>query len=187
MCGHLRGYRLLISEVRPRGTGAGTDDFIEIYNPLAVAVVLPNDIEILVRSDAQASYVTRWASGGQTIPAHGHYLIAGGGYVGAATPNFALSSGTGLVPDKGSVVLKRGAGVIDAVCWGCGAFSFDATYTCEGTPINFPGCTSNNSDRSLERKPGAALGNGSDTNDNSADFAVATPSSPQNLTSPTAP
>ena len=47
----------------------------------------------------------------------------------------------------------------------------------EGTPLT-PLTT--NVDRGYERKPGGASGNGQDTDDNSADFAVVTPNNPQN-------
>jgi len=183
VCGE---YQLLISEARSRGPGAGTDDFIEIYNPLSVDVVLPTDLEIATRSDSSATYSIKWSGNGETLPSHGHYLIAGGGFAGTA--DLKLPAGTGLVSDKVSIVLRRNALVLDALCYYCGATNpFTAGYNCEGTPVNLVGCTSNNADRSLERLPGGAAGNATDTGNNTSDFQLAIPAAPQNLGSPPAP
>ncbi len=183
-------YQLLISEARPRGPGAGTDDFIEIYNPLNVPVTIPADLELATRSDSAGSYSVKWnamADGGAglTLPARGHFLVAGSGYTGAAMPNFLDSAG--LVTDKASIVLRRGATVLDALCFYCGTNPFVSGYTCEGTPISFSGCSSNNTDRSLERLPGGSAGNATDSGDNTADFQISTPANPQNLASSPTP
>lgn len=178
-------YQLLVSELRSRGPGGGSDDFVELYNPLDVDVTLGADIEIAARSDGAAAYSPRWTAAGQIVPAHGHVLVAGPAYSAATIPDDALSSG---IADKVSVVVRRAGTVLDAVCLYCGATDpFDATYDCEGAAFVLVGCTSNNSDRSLERKPGGALGSGTDTGDSATDFQITTPADPQNLSSPPAP
>jgi hypothetical protein len=81
-------------------------------------------------------------------------------------------------------VLENNGVPVDALCEYCGTNPFDATYTCEGTPLENPGCTSSNVDRSIERKPGGALGNCIDTQVSADDFQQIDPSNPQNLASP---
>jgi hypothetical protein len=90
------------------------------------------------------------------------------------------------ITDQASVVLRREASPIDAVCFYCGTNPFDGTYTCEGSPFVKTSCSSN-LDRSLERKPGGAGGNATDTGDSANDFQVIEPSNPQNLASPATP
>ena len=87
------------------------------------------------------------------------------------------------ITDRASVVLENNAVTVDAVCSYCGADPFDGSYTCEGTPMENPGCTSN-VDRSIERKPGDPFGNCIDTGSNAVDFWQISPSNPQNLASP---
>jgi len=181
-------YTLLISETRPRGPGGGSDDFVELYNPLAVAVTMTDELNIATRSDAAGSYTVRWQpSAGQTIvvPAHGHFLVVGSAYSGTVAKDADLSSG---ISDKASIVLERGGTVIDAVCIYCGAVNpFGAGYSCEGSPFVLTGCTSNNADRGLERKPGAAAGNAQDSGDSATDFQIIVPALPQDLASAPTP
>ncbi len=181
-------YQLLLSELWPRGPGGGNDDFVEIYNPLNVPVTLPSGsalqkLEIATRADGAGSYSVKWTAAGQTIVAHGHLLIVGSAYSRAAPGDASFTTG---FPDEVSVLLRRGTTALDAACIYVGTNTFDATYACEGTPFLYVGA-SNNTDRSIERDPGGAAGNGSDTNDNTADFTLITPAAPQNLQSAPTP
>ncbi len=181
-------YQLLISEGRFHGPGGGTDDFVEIYNAAAERAILSTDITIATKTLGGAAFSTKWTGSGQTLPPHGHYLAAGNGYTGATMPDSKNSVAMGgLVADKASAVVRRGMSPLDTLCITCGTGSFDATYFCEGTPINLVGCTSSATDRSMERRPGGALGNGTDTNDNTADFTLISPPNPQSLASAPTP
>ena len=186
VCGE---YQLLISEARARGPSAGTDDFIEIYNPLNVAVVMPPmnaaaPMQIATRSDSNATYNVKITFDGETIGPHRHFLLAGSGYSGSAAPD--EQAGGGLISEKTSIVLRRGATTIDAFCMYYGGDPFDGSYTCEGTHFVYSSGTSN-ADRSFERLPGGAAGNQTDTNNNNVDFLAVQPSNPQSLASPAAP
>lgn len=186
ICGE---YQLVISELRARGPGAGTDDFIEIYNPLNIDVVTPLSsaaapLQIVSRSDAAGTYTVKHTFNGETIGAHRHFLLAGSGYTGSATPD--VQAGAGLITDKVSVALRRGAFDVDAVCIYFSVDPFDATYSCEFAPFVYSNGSAN-IDRSFERLPGGALGNGTDTNNNTVDFVAVQPSNPQNLASPATP
>ena len=171
---------LLLSELRLRGPAGGNDDFVELYNPGNAGVTLTNQWLIKSRSDAASSYTTRFTGAGQVVPPRAHFLIVGSAYSGAVAGDANLLSG---ITDKASVVLENAGGTVDAVCSYCGANPFNGTYTCEGTPMENPGCTSN-VDRSIERKPGGPLGNCIDTGVSLDDFQQITPSTPQDLASP---
>jgi hypothetical protein len=190
---------LLISEVRSRGPGGAADEFIELYNPSSVAITT-NATWRLVTRDAPGSANcgsntnrALWVGSGETIPSHGHLLIGGSGYSGSTTGDTEM---TDFFSDGASVFLEHEADVVvDAVCFYFNQASQDnltlcsTEYHCEGAPIMNPhdNTTGTNSDASLERKPGAAGGNATDTGVSSADFASISPSSPQNLASPATP
>ena len=183
---------LLISEVQTRGSAGANDEFVEIYNPMSIAVTFDSMWKLESRSSAAATYGGRFTGSGQSIPAHGHLLIVGSAYDNATAADGNLTSS---ITDAGSLRLLHGAATVDAVCFYFDNTTFaalDATYTCEGTPvINLPhnnnSSAASNADASIERKPGGALGNGVDTNVNAADFTGNTPSNPQDLASTPVP
>jgi len=181
---------VVISEVRSRGAGGASDEFIELYNASATPVVLDSTWAINGRSTTAPSYTVRYAGGdGGVIPAYGHYLIAGSAYTQAPTPDALLVIG---LTDATSLTLTQNGTTIDAVC-----YAFDATttatlqmtgFTCSGTPVsNAPhdntSSVTSNVDVSVERKPGGTAGNCTNTGDNSADFTTQTPATPLNASS----
>ncbi len=137
----------------------------------------------MTRAEGSASYSVKWTANGQTIPAHGHLLLAGSAYSRPTPPDDPLLRG---FPDEISLVLRRGTTTLDAVCINVGTDNFDGTFICEGTPFTYVG-SANNTDRSIERKPGGAAGNTVDTGSTTDDFQMITPSAPQNLASPVTP
>jgi predicted extracellular nuclease len=158
---------LLMSEVVTGGTSA-SDEFIEIYNAADVAIDL-GGLE-LVYVTSTGSTVTKkqsWTS--LSVPSHRHLLVANSSGRWATGAD-GLYSG-GLSATGGSVVLRTTAGaVVDSLSWGDASSTF-----VEGSPGVSPPASS-----SLERKPGGAAGNATDSNTNSADstwtmvgFAVA--------------
>ncbi|HSN97192.1 MAG TPA: hypothetical protein VLS89_02805 [Candidatus Nanopelagicales bacterium] len=191
---------LLISEIRTRGLAGAGDEFIELYNPGNAPVTVTGDWTLEVRGVAQGNckntlYIARWNGNGETISAHGHLLIAANGYTQDPAADVVITGG-GFLPDAGSVRLLRNADVADAICFHFNqqtqdtlADCPDQPFTCEGTPVQNPhnGSDATNTDESLERGPGGAAGNATDTDDNSADFAVITPAAPQSTASPATP
>jgi hypothetical protein len=185
------GTHLVISEVKSRGAGGGSDEFVELYNPTATDMVLDAGWTIEIRSSTSASYSVKAFGSGVTIPSHHHYLLGGSAYVGPPTADFNQLPG---IKDAASVVLRHSGSVIDAVCFSYNQTSHDAIvngtgYICEGAlvsnlPHNDASGAASNSDVGIERKPGGTAGNCVDTGDSASDFNSDVASSPQNLASP---
>jgi hypothetical protein len=167
---------LVISEVMSGGASA-SDEFVELYNPVAAPLVL-DGLE-LVYVTASGATITRkaiWGPGAE-VPGHGHVLVANeaGIFAGIADATYA----NGLAATGGSMALRvAGAAMaIDAVGWGTAASSW-----LEGQPAPAPSAGS-----SLERLPGGGLGSGQDSDDNLVDFVVRGTPDPQNSASPPVP
>jgi uncharacterized protein YdeI (BOF family) len=166
---------LVVSEVATGGASA-SDEFIELSNA-GVAPVDLAGLEVVYATSSGAT-VTRkatWAASQALAPGQ-HLLLANtlGIHAGAAD----LTYSGGLAATGGAVALRVvGGSVVDAVGWGDAVNGF-----VEGTAVASPAAGS-----SIERLPGGTSGNGTDTNDNIADwFAQAVPS-PQNLAAPPTP
>jgi hypothetical protein len=183
---------LVISEIRSRGVGGAADELVELWNPTATPVTLDNTWSLDARSNMVSSYSTHWIGTGMTIPAHGHFLIAGTAYTQTPASDQVLSSG---LTDAMSVRLMHNGVVVDAVCYAfdssaVATFTGDATYTCEGTPVgNNPhdNSSSTSIDASIERLPGGSGGNCTDTGNNAADFGVRMPATPMSSQSAPTP
>ena len=165
----------MISEFRTRGPSGGNDEFVELYNASAA----PVDISgwKIWGSNASGTVSAR-----TTIPANVslepgcHYLATNSGtagYSGGISGNATYS--TGITDDGGIAITRPDNTIVDQV-----GLSSGSAYK-EGVPLASLG--SSNLNRSYERKPGGADGNGIDTDNNSSDFALITPSTPQNLSS----
>ena len=97
-------------------------------------------------------------------------LLANAAGVYAAVADVTYSSG--FAATGGAIALRVVGGTpIDAVGWGDASSSF-----VEGTAVAAPPAGS-----SIERAPGGQAGNGTDTNDNAADWFVQGAPSPQGL------
>jgi hypothetical protein len=193
---------LVVSQVQTRGDAGGNDEFVELYNPTSVPVTFDATWVLKARSAITTSnpctansLAERFAGAGQVIPPHGHIL-----YVNNTVPPYnGPTPGDGTytigVPDAASVVLLHGNAVVDALC-----FYYDATtqstlatcsaaYTCEGTPVLNPhdNMSDSNMDASLERRPGGAQGNATDTGNSSADFQTNSAPDPHDLASTPVP
>lgn len=183
---------VVISEIRSRGPAGAADELVELYNPTASDVTLDATWKLEGRSVSGASYTARWKGTGKVLPAHGHFLIVGTAYAQSPAADETLGSG---VTDATSLRLTSNGATVDAVCYGYDATTlaaFDATFTCEGTPVdNTPhddkSTAASNVDVSIERKPGGAAGNCTDTGDSASDFATASPATPLDAASAPTP
>jgi hypothetical protein len=182
----------VISEIRTRGMGGGDDEFVELYNPTSSPVQLDGLWALVGRKSDLTTITgsTRWTGKGDIIPAKGHFLITGGTYAQSPAGDDTLSQS---LTDAASLTLVFGATQVDSVCFYYDGFTLgyeqNLFYPCEGMPVFNPhdDTTGTNVDKSIERKPGGALGNCTDTDDNSSDFSISKPSTPQNSMSPPPP
>ncbi|NUP12057.1 MAG: protein kinase [Polyangiaceae bacterium] len=173
---------VIISEVRSRGPDGGSDEFVELYNAGSTNVTLSSDWVLEWRTETGVKYSAAFTGSGQVVGPGRHVLLAGTGYPADLPRDGVLSPG---ISDEGSLVLRRGGEVVDAVCFSCGRNGM-SDHTCEGDIAEKSGCA-HNADRSLERKPGGDAGSCADTDDNGADFADVSPSTPETLASAARP
>lgn len=170
---------VVISEFRVRGPNGAADEFIELYNLSASPVDVGG---WLVRGSNNAGSVsTRVTIPSGTILNPGcYYLVTnssttGGPYSGSVPGD--LTFATGITDDGGiALTLPGGTTIVDQV-----GMSTGSAYK-EGTPLANLGTA--NLNRGYERKPGGTAGSGTDTDNNSSDFQLITPSDPQNSASP---
>jgi hypothetical protein len=167
---------VVISEFRVRGPNGAADEFVELHNASNAPVTIGG-------WRIHGSNSTGFTSTRATIPAGvvlnpGCFYLAanssssGGPYSGPVPGNVTYTTG---ITDDGGIALIGDGVIIDAV-----GMSNGSAYK-EGTPLSSLG--SSNLNRSYERKL-AATGGHADTDNNANDFAVVTPSNPQNLSSP---
>ena len=161
---------LVISELQTGASDSAGAEFVELYNPTDEPVLLDGWL-IEYKSATSASNWLRRAELSGEIPAHGFYLIATDDFMNS---DALLSSGMAQAGGHLRVV-DSAAAVVDLVGWG-------SANSPEGQPAAVAAAG-----ESIERWPGSAAeegGNGYDTNDNSADFAIRTSPQPQNHISP---
>ncbi len=176
---------LLLSEVQTRGAASHDDEFIEIYNPTDSPVDL-SSWSVQYKSAGGTTYLRFDLPATASISADGYYLVARPEYTGSVPADavqsvFLMSAGGGhvfLVDRQQTLAGCSGGSIIDKLGWG----SADCPETA-AAPAHGAGA-------SIERRPGAAnaaCGNGQDSDDNSADFALREPSEPQNTGDTEAP
>jgi len=165
---------LLISEVETGGASA-SDEFAELANTGALAVDLMGlELAYVTSTGSTVTRKATWAASRILDPGR-HLLVANAAGIHAGSADATYSGG--FAATGGAIVLRPVGGTpIDAVAWGDATSAF-----VEGTAAPAPAAGS-----SIERRPGGAGGNGTDTNDNAADFQVATPN-PQNVASAPTP
>ena len=164
------GSSVVINEFRPRGPLGGNDEFIELLNPTA-SVVTIGGWKIQGSNNAGSTTVRATVPTGTTLGPGCFYLIVNtgtAGYSGTVAGNLTYS--TGITDDGGLALVRGDNSIADQV-----GMSAGSAYG-EGTRLGPFGST--NADRAYARTAA-----GVDSNDNSADFAMAAPSTPQNVAS----
>ncbi|HEY1074348.1 MAG TPA: lamin tail domain-containing protein [Patescibacteria group bacterium] len=186
---------LVISQVQTNGTTA-TDEFVELYNKTNSPISL-NGWSLQYKGGGSAQFPTAVTSKlnfavGDSVPAHGYFLIVN---ASASAPlllqkdttyaDSAISlsnSGATLFLVNSTTALTDGnsSAIIDKVAYGAASGS-GALYA-EGTATAAPAANG-----SIVRQPNSTLGNGTDTDVNSADFSVQVTSTPRSSLSDTRP
>jgi uncharacterized repeat protein (TIGR01451 family) len=169
---------VVISEFRVRGPNGGNDEFVEIYN-LSSSAVNIGGWKMKGSNNSGTTSTRATVAAGVTLNPGCHFLFtntAASGYSGAVPGNQTYT--TGITDDGGIAITLPDDTIVDQVGMSAGsAFK-------EGTPLaSLGGTSASNLNRGYERKPGGASGNGTDTDNNSTDFQLITPSDPQNLSS----
>jgi uncharacterized protein YdeI (BOF family) len=167
---------IVISEFRTRGPNGGNDEFIELYN-LSTSPVDISGWKINGSNSSGTVGTRATIPASTTLNAGCHYLLTnsstlGGPYSGSVLGNQMYS--TGITDDGGIALLMPNDTVVDQVGMSSGSAYKEGTFL---SPLT------TNVDRSYERKPGGPLGSGTDTDNNSNDFQLITPSDPQNNSS----
>jgi hypothetical protein len=180
---------LVVGEVYAAGGNSGaafSNDYVELFNRGASPVAV--DGWTLQYASASSTSWSTTALGG-TIPAGGRYLVqlASGGANGAALPAADATGTSNLAATGGKVALVSGA---TALSCGASAGSCSASAGVEdlagyGSATDFEGsdaAPAGSATNALTRAGGGCT----DTDDNAADFAAATPT-PQNSSATASP
>ncbi len=166
---------LLVSEVMTGGASA-SDEFAEITNAGSAPIDLMGfELVYVTTSGGTITRKAAWTTTTIVEPGR-HVLVANASGLHAAIADATYTGG--FASTGGAIALRPIGGVaVDAVGWGDASNEF-----VEGLVAPAPA-----SGESIERLPGGSLGNGADSNDNAADFAVRAAPSPQNLISTPTP
>ncbi|GAB4524533.1 MAG: hypothetical protein Fur0018_08190 [Anaerolineales bacterium] len=167
----------VISEVLAGVKGDNTAEYIELYNPTSQPVDLQGwSVWYQLNESSEAALVYRWTEH-VLLPPHGYTLLVHAGEDVGATPDAAFEQALNLA--YGGLQLRQRDGApVDSLGWGEKA---PAAFT-EGQPA--PALKNG---QILARQPGQSIGNGVDSNDNAADFAVLDTPAPQNSGAPLVP
>ena len=151
---------LVINEVQTAGTGGAQDEFIE----LASSCATPKDLtgyKLAYRSASGSSNIELAAFSSVSVPAHGYLVIGHTSYTGSASVTYSASSLSGTA--GGIALIDASSAVVDSVGYGNATNAFVETAAASAPA----------SGQSIARTP-----SGHDTDDNSADFAVAASPTP---------
>ncbi|MFO0554921.1 MAG: lamin tail domain-containing protein [Polyangiaceae bacterium] len=151
---------LLIVEARTYGTGAGDDDFVEIYNPTDLPISLEN-VSVAARTPTQSMPVVRWTGqAGDELAPGDRFTIVGAGFDDNADWDVQLPSNLSFGNDI-IFLLRRGPidtpNTIDILCV-CDDCTDPGFMGCQGILVPNPAFLPGNStpspiDVSVHRKP----------------------------------
>jgi uncharacterized protein (TIGR03437 family) len=164
---------LVISEFRTRGPAGASDEFIEVYN-LSGNVVAAGGLKMRGSSSGGTITTKLTLNANTMIPGHGHFLATNSaGYSGSVIADQTYTSG--VANDGGIALTMSDDSIIDQVGMSAGSVFREGTNL---APL------SSDANLGYERRPGGLSGSTQDTQDNSGDFQILSPSDPQNLQSP---
>jgi hypothetical protein len=159
-----------VNELMTGVTGAAANEFVELVNA-GPEPIDASGYRVVYRSAAGTSdTLLGTLPAGTILAAGGHYLLGGAGYAGPAPADQSFA--TGMAAMAGGVGVRNADGtLLDSVGYGATA----ANGLVEGRPATAPPTTAS---------PGSSVGrmpNGTDTNDNSVDFAVSATPTPRGV------
>ncbi|HEY1584182.1 MAG TPA: lamin tail domain-containing protein [Polyangia bacterium] len=152
------GLHVVVNEVQVGSAASASDEFIELYNPCAVAVELAGSTLVYRAAGGVTDVII--ISLTKPIAAGGYYLVTGPVFGDLGAPDQSYGSGH-LAAVGGGVGLRDGAQLlVDSVGYGTATNAFIEGAVAPSPPNG----------QSLARKP-----NGADTNHNEVDFVASTP------------
>ncbi|MCP3164511.1 lamin tail domain-containing protein [Myxococcus qinghaiensis] len=189
---------VVISEVSGRGVTSQTDEFVELHNPTNQAVDLSGWM-LQYKSATGTTYSGTFViPAGKVIPAHGYFLLAHTGYTGTgALAADAMWSGFDMSASTtagGHVRIGRDLTTsspieVDKLGWGTANTPEGTTggpsHPAAGGSIERKALPTSTQATMAEGGSDASRGNGSDTNNNAADFVIRAARQPQNSASGT--
>jgi len=168
---------IVISELRFRGSGGASDEFVELFNPTGGVINL-NGWKVKGSNNAGATSTRYTFSGNVLLNPGQHFLLANTAYDDAiSNPSLAADAtySTGITDDGGVAITLPDETIVDQVgLSGGSAYQEGSTLTSLVTNV----------DRGYERNLGGASGSCDDTDDNAVNFHLIVSSDPQNLSSP---
>jgi hypothetical protein len=169
---------VVIGELRSGGPGGATDEFIELYNNTDAAIDIGG--WALVKSGAGCAstpVVLAAIPASTSIPARGHYLVAGQGYsLSTVAGNLILPAVIELEADRNVALFATAtlASLNTATRRDAVGFASNTGNNCdllrEGG-ANIPAAASSTSQYSFVRKF-SSVGTSQDTNSNASDFQI---------------
>jgi len=157
---------LVINEFETQGSGGGSDCFVEIFNPTAGAAWFAGWTLVYRAQGGISETILATGSAGTAIPAGGYFLFTGPAFTGAIPPgvgHMTLTSCSMSTTAAGIGLRLPDGSLSDSVGYGSATNGLVET-----TAVAAPAATKSDS-----RSP-----NGTDTNNNSTDFAVSTTPTP---------
>ncbi|MCX7928244.1 MAG: lamin tail domain-containing protein [Patescibacteria group bacterium] len=181
---------VVISEVQIAGK-TSTDEFVELYNPTNEDIDI-NGWKLARKTAAGTEPIDLVASLSGTIQSKSYFLITSESYDGEVIPDVIYATSSGNIASNNTVLLyanQQATIIIDKL--GLGSANDRETQTVPNPPAN----------KSVERKAHQGstsesmavggndefLGNGEDSDNNSADFVSRNNPQPQNSKSPKEP
>ena len=150
------GCHLMVNEVQVGSSNSASDEFVEILNSCPTSADLTG-WTLVYRSKAGTSDVTLFSWDAGSIPGGGYVMIVGSAWSGTPQGDGTFASG-GLAADGGAVGLRNKSNALaDSVGYGTATNAFVEGSAAEAPPNG----------SSIGRTP-----NGTDTDDNAADFTV---------------
>lgn len=188
---------IVISEIKVAGeTGQANNEFIELYNPTADDINL-KDLPLklhIINSTGKSDVSKEIIFTNSIIKSLGYFLIASQEYSGTVMPDATYSaSGNSLVADGAAYISQSAADkekVIDLVGWGAqpeGGYEKNPFPDISKTQSIERKANYSSSAESMSIGADKYLGNGWDSDNNSADFVLQTVPNPQNSQSPIEP
>jgi hypothetical protein len=153
---------LTVNEVQVAGAAGAGDECVEVYNAAGCTASLTG-YTLEYASAAGTTVSTRWTgAAGDTIAAHGYFVVAGAPFTGTAQGRFAGPSGILAATGGGIGIYDPGGTRLDGVGYGAGT----SNPLVEAMPAMAPPTS-----QSIARSP-----DGADSDNNSADYhLLATP------------